>query len=272
MSKSKAVSSELNNLFSKIEKQADEYEKAFEDLNVFFREADRTRRAVEELLDRGNILYAKNLELYEKFDKIEQYINLRLAGILDEMKKMFDTVIAKDFKIKADETFNSFEKRAEDTLGLIAGKESVIELIDRIKEFAKEADEKLLELDNKLLALDSRIIELKSKNIEIDEVKKEYDEMKIELTNKIADIENNMENKIIGYFSKTSEKYNSMFEKLIFNSDERIKNAIIDIKETQISINQKVRTTEEKMNSFMMLSNELFKHIKELKEKTHSKK
>jgi uncharacterized coiled-coil DUF342 family protein len=259
MSKSKAISSDVNNLFSKIEKQALEYEEAFNELNKFFRNADRTRRAIEELVEKCNGLYIKNLELYEKFNAVEQYINLRLEGMLEEVRKILDTVIVKDFNIRAEEVFKNFELRAEAALGLIEGKEGFITLVENVRSFAKEADSKLVELDN-------RIDEVKNKGVEMDSSKNKYDNMMIDLENKSMGIEN----KIAGHFKEIQDKYNLMFNDLSFNLENRIKNAVVEVKETQISINQKVRTTDEKLNNFMVLSNELFKHIKELKEKSQS--
>ena len=273
MSKSKAVSSEFNNLLSKIETQANEYEKTFEILNEFIRNADRAQRAIEEATDRSNILYAKKLELYEKFSAVEQYIDLRLDKIIDEVKIILDTIIIEKFNKNAEKIFNDFQKQAESSLKMLEESEGIIAVMEKS---SNEMNNKVTELDNKnlllydkLAELDNNFFDVQTKNAELDDMKKNFNEITKYSQDKITEFENKIENKIIHFFNETNDKYDSMFNNLIFNTEERIKNTILDVKEAQILINQKIRTIDEKMNSFAVLSNELFKHIKELKEKSN---
>ena len=290
MSKSKAVSNNFNNLISKIEKQSIEYENTFDELNKFFRNLDRMRRSMEETIDRTSDLYTKNLELYKRFDAVEQYINLRLDGILEEVKKILDTIIIDDFNKKVEKVFNGFEERTERALGLIEGNEGIITSVEKIRSFAKEADmrlskmdeknieldEKNIELDkknanidNKLSEIDDRITIIQNRNTEMNEIKNNVDKATNNLITKTSDIEDKVEKRVIKYLNEMHEKYDLVMQDLGYSLEERIKNSVIEIKEAQYSITQKMRTTDEKTDNFMKLANELFKHFKEIKSKSN---
>ena len=273
MQKSKAISLEINDLFDKIEKQAKDYEHAFEELNKFFRAANRTRRNVEELFNKNNNLYTKNLELYENLNTLKQYIDLRLEGMLEELKKILNVIIENDFSKKVDNVIDNFQDRAEQVLGLIKGKEGIIELIENIKNASKEIDERLLKIYDNSREIDNRIAELKDKNKEIDMIKEEYNKTIMTLENKHymleQKLERKIEQKIDNYFNKLLKEYTNKFDNnetkiqnMSFNMEERIKKSVIELKDYQMTSNTKFRTVETKIDNFIELSNRLVEYIK----------
>jgi len=275
MQKSKAISLEINNLFEKIEEQAKDYENAFVELNKFFRNADRTQRAVEELFDKNNNLYTKNLELFENLNALKQYIDLRIENMLDDLKELLYIIVENDFTKKVDDVINNFKQRAEQVLGLIEGKEGITELIKNIKNISNEIDEKILRIDNNTTEIDNRILNLKDKSKEIDFIKEEYHKTISSLENKHYILENRieqkLENKIDTYFSKIAKEYTSIFDdyetkiqNMSFNLEERIKKTIIELKDSQMATNSKIRTIETKIDTFIALSDRLVEYIKHI--------
>ena len=271
MQKSKAISLEINDLFDKIEKQAKDYEYAFAELNIFFRTANRTQRTVEELFDKNNDLYTKNLELYENLNSLKQYIDLRLEGMLSELKQLLNITIENDFSKKIDDVINDFQIRAKQVLGLIEGKEGIVELIENIKNVSKEIDGKLLKIHDNTIEIDNRVSDLKDKNKEIDFIKDEYNKTILKIENKHYALEQELEQKIDNYFNKilkeyTNKSYNNetKIQNMSFNLDERIKKSLVELENSQLAANTKIKTIETKIENFIELYNNLIEYIKRI--------
>ena len=270
--KSKAISPEVRGLFARIEKQADEYENAFDNLNKFFRDAERIRRENEELIIKHNDLVERNITLCQRLEKIETYINLRLQNVFQEIIKHLEVTVIKKINAKTNATLKDFEERAERAIGLIEGSTGIIQLAENLKELSKELEQKIFSVDERIAIIDNRIDgkfeELNQRDEELKKVNENFNFLKTQIEELLQETNQKISASINDSHQKLETMFNNMFNDTSFNLENRIKNTIVEVKNSQIIINQKIRNTDDKIDNFTEIAKKLELHLRELKEST----
>lgn len=259
MSQSRAISPEVRGIFERIENQADEYEKAFNELNKLYRDSDRLKRENEELLYSNNQLFERNNDICKKLENIEDYINLRLEYVFEEIVKYLESNIIDTFKVKTEMAIVDFENRASEAIGLIEGVTGIVTLLDKARNFADETDKKML-------LIDEQIDKLKYSNKEFNDSHEDLNILKLQFEEAILDVDHRIADAMKGLQGKIEVAFNE----LTFSLEERIKTTLVDVKNAQTVINQKIRVTDGKIDKFVDVSNKLELHLRELKLSTNT--
>jgi hypothetical protein len=274
MEKSKAISPELSGLFSKIERQAEEYENAFNELNKFHRDAERLWRENEELMQKHNELFEKSIELYERLEKIESYINLRLKNVIEEIIKHLEVTVIDRNIAKTNEAIKDFEVKAEKAIGLIEGSDGIVKIVESVRLLAKELDQKVLDVDERIAMIDhkidSKVEDFNQKGEDLSKASESFHNLKTQIEELMNETSNKIATSIADIQQKSEAMFTAMFNNVSFNLEQRIKDTIVEVKDSQTIINQKIRKTDTKIDSFVGIAQQLESHLKELKDTSGS--
>jgi predicted nucleic acid-binding Zn-ribbon protein len=255
MATSKTLNPQLVDLFNRIEQQADEYEATYNSLNKFAREAERIKRQVQDVVIKNDELYKRNSEICSKLESIENYIDMRLQSIYEDIKKYLEGTVIKDFQQKTDALIENFHQKADEALGLITGSEGILELIDKVKNTSKD-------LTDKMLIVDERIAQLSKQSEVLDKAKADFYTMGQTIDGRISELRD----KMVSAISDAHDKFDADFTNARFSLDDKVKNISLDIKNAQSQINQKVRKADDNINNFIKLAGELEEHLKGLQQ------
>jgi hypothetical protein len=261
VAKSKAISPELNGLFTRIEKQAEEYEKAFIELNKFQRDSQRIIRENEELMVQLNELLVRNTALCNNLENIEAFINKRLEDVYNEALKYLDSTVVVSVTAKVDVILRDFQARADAAIGLIEGSDGVMQMLQNIRNLADELQMKVVVFDEKVAQLDAQFIEL-------DRAKKDF----LALENSLDERLNEFNRRITSSISESKIRYESDFNEITYRLEERIKQSIADIKQSQTAIYQKVHNADKRVAKFISIADQLEQHLSGITEKMLSDK
>jgi len=272
--KSKALSPEVTGLFERIEKQADEYEKAFVELNKFHRDSERVRRESEELIIKHSELIERNIELCERLEKIENYVNLRLQNVQEEVMKYLEVAVVARINTKANQILNDFEQRAERAIGLIESSDGILQLSKNLKELSKDFEQKLFTVDEKTLTIDnkinSKVEELNQKSEVLNKSFESFNSLKNNIEKNVQESEKKIIDATVDLQQKLEKMFNEMFNNVSFNLENRIKSSIIEVKNSQTVINQKMRNSDTKLEAFIDIAKNLELHLGEIKDSTQT--
>lgn len=212
---SRAVSPEVAALFNRIDQQAAEYEHAFESIEAFLRQAEHTNRQIEDTLAKNTELYNNCLELFNKLNALDDYINLRIEAIGKESREYLEMVVLADFNNKSGEMLQDFQNKTADALGIMEGASGITQFIEEIKEFSQQKDSKLIELN-------ALIEKLSLQHEEMENAKKEYMKLVKYVNFKMADFETKIDEKL----GDIQQQYTTKLEGTLAQIDKKIKEEI----------------------------------------------
>lgn len=147
MSSTKAIGPEFRGVFEKIENQADEYVKAFNEINKFLRDSDRIKRENQEVILKCEDLFQRNSVLCNKLEEIESYINKRMDEAVEEIIKYFEENFINEIIAKAEKVISGFEDDINRIIESVEGTHGLNELVAKLRETFQTVDEKITSLD-----------------------------------------------------------------------------------------------------------------------------
>ena len=269
MQKSKAITPEMSGIFERIEKQTEEYENAFNELNKFYRDLIRIQRENEELILKNQSLFEKNTELIERIEKVESfvenYINLRLDKVVGDIIHHLEVNIIDDFKEKIDNVIEDFTHRAEQAIGMVEGSTGIVELLKKLRETSDTADKKVSDVDTKLKDVNKANDEILIMKEEFFDTRRQIKDL-VEDTNKISStLVKNMQSEFKNAINESNAEFKNAIKESTQDAEEKLKNTVNKMKETQTNIIQRINHTEEKLEVFIGIANKLETHLKDFK-------
>jgi DNA repair exonuclease SbcCD ATPase subunit len=269
MQKSKAITPEMSGIFERIEKQTEEYENAFNELNKFYRDLIRIQRENEELILKNQSLFEKNTELIERIEKVESfvenYIKLRLDKVVEDIIHHLEVNIIDDFKEKIDTVIEDFTHRAEQAIGMVEGSTGIVELLKKLRETSDTADKKVSDVDTKLKDVNKANDEILIIKEEFFDTRRQIKDL-VEDTNKISStLVKNMQAEFKNAINESNAKFKNAINESTQDAEEKLKNTVNKMKETQTNIIQRINHTEEKLEVFIGIANKLETHLKDFK-------
>lgn len=226
MAKSKAISPELRGVFDKIEKQADEYNNAFNELNKFFRDSDRIKRENENLIVKSSELFEKNAELCNRLENIDEYVNERMDNAISEVIKYFENIIVALISDKANEAVDNFQIKADEMIEMVEGTTGLVGIVQKFRAILTDFNNKIQEMNSSIAT--------------IDDLKKEYEKYKQKIDGSIDKTSKSMK--------KIRLEVNEVFDTANYNSEEKLKKILADYKENQRIMNRTIADIEKKLN------------------------
>jgi len=263
---SKAIGPEFRGVFNKIEQQAEEYNKAFADFNKMQRDLQRAKRENEELLIKNTELYEKNLKIYDRLEKIENYVIDRMNEAVEKVIDYFEkNVIGGIFK-KADIAIDDFKSRADELIEAVEGTTGLVQIVAKMRSISALIDNKIRELDSEK----ALIAELNETML------KEFNkhQEKINLVSEEASVTAQTAEKTL---KKIHQQVNEAYDTAYYNIESKIKTMSSDSQNAQIILSQRISKSEQKIDAFLSIGQNLEQHIKNItnalkqQQKNHSK-
>lgn len=248
MSSTKAIGPEFRGVFEKIENQADEYVKAFNEINKFLRDSDRIKRENQEVILKCEDLFQRNSVLCNKLEEIESYIDKRMNEAVEEIIKYFEENFINEIIAKADKAISNFENDINRIIESVEGTHGLNELVAKLRETFQTVDEKITSLDEE------------KENLR--KIREETQKATVELKNGI---------KILGDKSNSQlktlqQEIDNFFVTTTFNIEDKLKKELATIKSNQMNFKQKFVNITKKSESFLTIGQKLEKNITKILE------
>jgi len=232
-------------VFEKIENQADEYVKAFNEINKLLRDSDRIKRENQEMILKCEDLYQRNSVLCNKLEEIESYIDKRMNEAVEEIIKYFEENIINEIIEKANKAISNFENDINRIVESVEGTYGLNELVAKLREVSQTVGEKIASLDG-----------------EKENLRKARQEITTDLKNEIK----TTIDKSNSYLRNLQQEVESFFVTTTFNIEEKLKKELTTIKSNQMNFKQKFVNISKKSESFLTIGQKLEKNITKILE------
>ena len=245
MSSTKAIGPEFRGVFEKIENQADEYVKAFNEINKFLRDSDRIKRENQEMILKCEDLYQRNSVLCNKLEEIESYIDKRMNEAVEEIIKYFEENIINEIIEKANKAISNFENDINRIVESVEGTYGLNELVAKLREVSQTVGEKIASLDG-----------------EKENLRKARQEITTDLKNEIKTTIDKSNSQL----KSLQQEIDNFFVTTTFNIEDKLKKELATIKSNQMNFKQKFVNISKKSESFLTIGQKLEKNITKILE------